>query len=108
MISKKFVKSKSRLVCRVTFSLPETIWADSIHLVGDFNDWDNAAHPLHQGPSGQWSITLDLEAGPAYQFRYLCDGEWMNDNQADAYWENPHGAHNSVIFTAPDSAPDPA
>lgn len=102
MIGKKFIQSDQDLVVRVTFTLPDGIWADDIYLVGDFNDWDETAHPMQQDQLGHWTLTLELEAGRIYQFRYLCDGEWMNDNQADAYVNNPYGSHNFVVVTSRD------
>ena len=49
-----------------------------------------------------WTITVDLELNREYQFRYLKDGEWMNDNQADAYAQNPYGSDNFVVVTKED------
>lgn len=99
MIHKTFLQKGEVTVCRVTFFLPDSIWADAIYLVGDFNAWSRIAHPMRQEASGRWTTTIDLAIDQVYQFRYLCDGQWMNDNQADAYWENPHGTHNSVLYT---------
>lgn len=101
MIQKQFVNSQGNRVCRITFTLPEDFWADEIYLVGDFNGWSRTSHPMKQMTSGQWYITLDLEVGRAYEFRYWCDGEWINDDHADAYSTNPHGTHNSVVLTSP-------
>ena len=86
----------------VTFEVPSSIWADTIYLVGDFNDWDQRSHPLKKARDGDaaWRITVDLDAGRDYQFRYLVDGrEWHNDWQADAYVPNPFGGDNSVVRT---------
>lgn len=99
MIQKQFIKSGKTTKCRLTFTLPEEIWADEVFLVGSFNNWDETAHPLRQTNSGEWRIILDLPANAEYQFRYLCDGEWLNDSSADGYQENPHGSHNSVVST---------
>ncbi len=91
---------------RVTFAMPGAIWADSIHVVGDFNGWDERATPLRQTERG-WMTTLELEAGREYQFRYLLNGrEWQNDWQADAYAPNQYGGDNSVVI-APDFRPAP-
>jgi len=80
--------------------------ADTIHLVGDFNDWCSGCHPLQRDRQGHWSLTVDLELGHAYQFRYLRDGEeWVNDGQADAYVSSPYGSDNSVIVTDPEFKP---
>ncbi len=93
-------------VVRVTFAMPGVIWADSIHLVGDFNGWDERATPLRQTEHG-WMVTLELEAGRAYQYRYLINAtEWRNDWQADTYAPNQFGGDNSVVLVpAFDDAP---
>ena len=86
---------------RVTFRVSHYIWADCIALVGDFNDWDahcNLLHPTRD--DGEWHISLVLEKGRAYRFRYLVDGkEWMDDDHADDYEPNPFQGFDSVVFT---------
>ena len=32
--------------------------ADEMHLIGDFNDWDRRAHPMHRTESGVWEIKI--------------------------------------------------
>ena len=85
---------------RVTFAMPAVEGCDSLCLVGDFNDWNAIAHPMQRNADGSWSLTLDLEPGREYQFRY-CTGEgaWHNDPAADAYIANPFGSENSVVRT---------
>ncbi len=84
---------------RVTFSLPAALWADTIYLVGDFNGWNPRATPLRATEHG-WMITLELEAGRTYQYRYLVNhNEWHNDWNADGYVPNPYGGDNSVVDT---------
>ena len=84
---------------RVTFAMPASIWADTIHVVGDFNGWDEHATPLRQLESG-WMVTLELQAGQAYNYRYLLNGnEWHNDWNADGYVSNAYGGDNSVVLT---------
>ncbi|HVB76095.1 MAG TPA: isoamylase early set domain-containing protein [Ktedonobacteraceae bacterium] len=99
MIHKSIVENERGKVARVTFSLPGSVWADSIYLVGDFNGWHNTSHPLTIDRDGSWSITVDLELNREYQFRYLRDGEWMNDNHADGYVQNPYGSDNFIVET---------
>ena len=102
MIHKAFVTMAEKQMARVTFTLPDGIWANMIYLVGDFNEWDRRSHPFQHDAAGQWTLTIDLEIGHAYQFRYLCDYDhWLNDPQADAYVVNPHGSDNFVIITDP-------
>lgn len=93
---------KSRPVCKVTFSLsPDAAnGAKSVILAGDFNAWSLDTHPLKRKKDGAYAITLDLEPGKQYQFRYLIDGErWENDDGADAYAPNDQGSENSVLQT---------
>ncbi len=61
MICKTFVEIEGKITARVTFSLPNSIWADRITLVGDFNDWNTRSHPLSRVSGGVWTITVDLE-----------------------------------------------
>lgn len=86
-------------VVRVTFELPPTVWAESVYLVGDFNSWNPTSLPMsRERNEGGWRLTLDLQRGREYQFRYLVNGtEWCNDWDADRYVPNPFGGDNSVV-----------
>jgi 1,4-alpha-glucan branching enzyme len=102
MIRKTLVETDTGPIMQATFTLPNSIWADRIYLVGDFNNWNRTSHPMERDREGGWRITVDLEVGRSYQFRYLCDDErWINDGQADAYVLNPYGGDNFVIITDP-------
>lgn len=97
MLKKQTLKTKP--VCKVTFTLPEQIKAETAFLVGDFNNWDEKATPMKKQKSG-FTITLELEKGKEYQFRYLVNGtEWHNDWDADKYVPNPFSGDNSVVST---------
>jgi len=85
---------------RVTFSMPAEIWAKTFHVVGDFNNWNPTATPLQRSEKG-WSVSLELEPGRSYHYRYLVDGKWFNDWNADEYMPNEHGGDNSVVVTGP-------
>jgi 1,4-alpha-glucan branching enzyme len=98
MLKKEYPKSKS--VCKVAFTLPEVIKAENAHLVGDFNNWDAEKTTMKKVKGGPFSVTLELEKGREYQFRYLVnEGEWFNDTQADKYVPSPFGTENSVVVT---------
>lgn len=86
---------------RVTFELPASIWAARVTLVGDFNHWDTGSHELRQSSTdGTWRITIELEAGREYQFRYLIDGrDWQTDWHADGNAPNGYGGYNSIVAT---------
>jgi hypothetical protein len=45
-----------------------------------------------------FTITIPLEPGRAYRFRYLLDGErWENDWAAHAYVPNEFGGDDSLV-----------
>ncbi len=100
MLLKEYAKNKK--TCTVTFTLlgAAAPGAKRITLVGDFNNWNKDSTPLKRGKEGEWSVTLNLEAGHEYLFRYLIDGErWENDWNADKYVPSPYGdADNSVVI----------
>ena len=85
---------------QVIFELPAYIWADHIAVVGDFNQWDAKATPLHQERDGVWRAVIELPVGHRYEFRYLVDDYWLTDYQADSFTRNAYGTDNSVLFAA--------
>jgi 1,4-alpha-glucan branching enzyme len=94
-IKKQFLKSKP--VCKVTFTLPgEAI--KNVALVGSFNEWDEKVTPLKKFKNGIFKATVDLETSKSYEFKYIVDGAFINDEEADSYvWNDFAGAENSVL-----------
>jgi hypothetical protein len=71
--------------------------AESVSVVGDFNDWSRDADLMDRDDDG-FVAQLALQRGRAYRFRYLLDGErWENDWSADAYVPNEFGGDDSVV-----------
>ncbi|GAB4420669.1 MAG: hypothetical protein Kow00106_17300 [Anaerolineae bacterium] len=102
MLKKRFLKSGK---VKVEFIVPDAIAAnaESVYLVGDFNNWDESATPMTRYKNGKFKVTLDLEPNREYQFRYLVNGsQWHNDWDADRYVANPFSGDNSVVSTRPD------
>lgn len=92
-------QNKKDKVTNVTFVLPAEVEGETVHLVGDFNDWQTS-HPMQRQQDGGWQITVDLKPDGEYQFRYLVDSQtWLNDPEADKYVPNPYGDQNSVVTT---------
>ena len=86
----------------VTFEFPGVIWAESVHLVGDFNQWDYHSLPMSHSPreGPNWRIELELERGRDYQYLYLLNNiTFCNDCNADEYMPNPYQGYNSVVRT---------
>lgn len=98
-ITKQYLKTKP--VCKVTFKLSaeQLANAESVALLGEFNDWDPSALLMKKSKSGEFSASVTLENDREYQFRYLVNGgTWLNDDAADAYLPSPLSYdHNSVI-----------
>lgn len=65
-------------------------------LVGDFNCWDEHSHRMKQDNKDQLQLDLDIPPGK-YNFKYLVDGVWWNDPDADDYAQNSWGSEDSVI-----------
>jgi 1,4-alpha-glucan branching enzyme len=94
-IKKQFLKSKP--VCKVTFTVPAEE-AKDVSVVGSFNQWNVEATPLKKLKNGSFKGTIDLDSGSSYEFRYLVDGEYVNEQEADSFvWSNFAGADNSVL-----------
>ena len=90
--------AKNNKTCKVTFHTNKEIKAETVHLVGDFNEWDERATPMEAMKDGRFKVTLTLDTGREYQFRYLVNGaEWHNDWDADKYVANPYSGDNSVV-----------
>lgn len=98
MVSKRFFKTKDEV--EVTFVV-DTDDVDSAALATDQHDWQPQPMTRTARGKGPFRIRLRFAKNDPVQFRYLLDGSrWENDEAADAYWPNPLGSDNSVVFTA--------
>ena len=94
-IKKQYLKSKP--VCKVTFTVPAEE-AKKVAVVGDFNDWNPKGSMLKKLKNGTFKGTFDLPMEQSFEFRYLIDGEYVNDEAADRYqWNEYAGAENAVL-----------
>jgi 1,4-alpha-glucan branching enzyme len=88
-------------VCRVTFTVPREAvkTAQTVHVVGEFNNWNTTATPLKRQKSGEFTATIDVTPGKEYQFRYLINQtNWENDWNADKYVPTSFtNTENSVV-----------
>ncbi len=96
MLKKSY--SKTGKVCRVTFKYVNGEGAGTAALAGDFNEWSTDSTPMKKLKDNSFSVTLSLDAGSSYAFRYVLDGErWVNEDEADSYNANEYGETNSII-----------
>lgn len=70
--------------------------AKQVSLAGTFNNWDATKSPLKKNNSGTWRLTLTLPSG-RYEYRYLVDGNWENDQRPTACIPNAFGSWNCVV-----------
>ena len=106
MIKSRGAKGKAR----VTFTVDPQVGARTAAVSGEWNDWPADADVMHRDADGGFRVTVSLNAGRAYRFRYLLDGHrWDNDWAADAYQPNDFGGDDSVVdLTALAEAVPPA
>lgn len=106
MIKSRGAKGK----VRVTFTVDPRVGARTAAVCGEWNDWSADADVMHRDAEAGFSLTVGLDAGRAYRFRYLLDGQrWDNDWAADAYVRNDFGGDDSVVdLTALAGAVPPA
>ena len=96
MLKKRYLKSKP--ACQVTFYTARELDAGNVALVGDFNQWNEAATPMKPLKDGRFKATVELPVDQRFQFRYLVDNSlWHNDWEADQYVPNPFSGDNSVV-----------
>jgi 1,4-alpha-glucan branching enzyme len=94
-IKKQFIKTKP--VCKVTFSL-EAKEANAAAVVGDFNNWNPSEGELSKLKNGTFKAAFDLPKDNSFEFRYIVDGSYINEPQADSYrWNEFANAENSVL-----------
>ena len=96
-IKKQYLKSKP--VCKVTFTVPAED-AKKVAVVGDFNDWKPKGSLLKKLKNGTFKGTIELPKEKTYEFKYLIDGSYFNDSEADGYvWNDFAGSENAVLAT---------
>lgn len=94
-IKKQFIKTKP--ICKVTFSV-EAKEANTASVVGDFNNWNPAEGELSKLKNGTFKGVFELPKNASYEFKYVVDGDFINDPEADAFkWNDFAGAENGVL-----------
>lgn len=93
-IKKQYLKTKP--ICKVTFNVAAPD-AEKIVVAGDFNNWDENNFQLKKLKSGVFKGTIDLEKDKEYQFKYIVDGNWANEEEADGKKWNEFASENSIL-----------
>ena len=71
-------------------------YSGSVAVASTFNNWNQTSHPLRKDSAGKWKLTLDLPLG-RHEYRFVVDGQWMNDQRPVDSAPNPFGGYNNVL-----------
>lgn len=67
-----------------------------VQVAGTFNNWDPKKGMLKKDSQGNWAGTFELKAG-RYEYRFVVDGNWENDQNNNEIVPNNLGTFNNVI-----------
>lgn len=70
--------------------------ARKVCVAGSFNNWNPEASRMVKLDEDRWAKDLPLAPG-VYEYRFVVDGTWIADPDADYAVINPHGERNSVV-----------
>ena len=70
--------------------------AKSVHLSGNFNNWDKFGYTMeHKGD--EWVISVRLQPGKCL-YKFVVDNNWIRDPDNKLWEENPQHTGNSVFW----------
>ena len=69
--------------------------AHSVLLVGDFTQWQQSPIAMHNGTPDGWHAEVELAPG-SHHYRFLVDGQWVDDPDCAVRVPNPYGSHDCV------------
>jgi 1,4-alpha-glucan branching enzyme len=70
--------------------------AHSVHLLGDFNDWDLSSNPMTRHHDGSWQAQVNMNPGH-HHYAFLVDGKMVNDPKAMGLARNLKGEKVSLL-----------
>ncbi len=78
--------------------------AQDVGIAGSFNDWHPSVTPMIRLDNGKWAKELVLPPG-SYEYRFVVDGEWVDDPAATELIPNSFGTANAVLVVAANESP---
>ena len=70
--------------------------AKKVVVSGSFNKWDTKKLLAKKDSKGSWAAKVALKSGK-YEYKFIVDGNWMNDPRCTSCVANSVGSHNCVI-----------
>jgi hypothetical protein len=74
--------------------------AQEVCIAGSFNDWHPSVTPMIRLSDGKWAKELALPPG-RHEYRFVVDGEWVDDPAATELILNAFGTANAVLEVRP-------
>ncbi|HSW47009.1 MAG TPA: isoamylase early set domain-containing protein [Phycisphaerae bacterium] len=82
---------------QVTFVYQPPNHCRSVAVVGSFNDWQADDGKMTRQKDGTYRKRLQLPPGQ-YRYKFLVDGQWIEDMQAEAMAPNEFGTQDCLVF----------
>lgn len=70
--------------------------AQAVVVAGCFNKWSTKKLLAKKDSKGNWSAKVALKPG-RYEYKFVVDGNWLNDPCCTSCVPNSVGSHNCVI-----------
>jgi len=98
----KLEKKMKELIKKELPKLTESVFtvfapeAKEVYLAGEFNNWQTNEEARMTKDNGTWKKKLNLKYGK-YRYRFVIDGDWVEDNKNPLKEVNPYGSVDSLI-----------
>ncbi|MFA5093148.1 MAG: glycogen-binding domain-containing protein [Candidatus Omnitrophota bacterium] len=70
--------------------------AKEVVVSGSFNKWNTKKALAKKDSKGSWKVKVALKPG-RYEYKFIVDGNWVNDPRCTNCVANTLGTHNCVI-----------
>ncbi len=80
----------------ITFVYRPTTSCSAVHVAGTFNNWQPQNGKMSRQKDGTYRKRLSLEPG-RHLYRFVVDGHWIEDAEAEEQVINQYGGHDSVV-----------
>lgn len=73
--------------------------AETVEVVGDFNQWSEGSMPMVKDDKGNWSCSKEFLFAGRYRYKFFVDNhEWIFDPMNTRLENDGYNGHNSIFF----------